>query len=66
MAEIKEILHGFKICCKTDAHFFRLCQTIPAYTCFHYEVRECAVTISTSSGPSAPVVGNSFGVLVEF
>jgi hypothetical protein len=57
MAEIMDILHGFEICYKTDAHIFRICQTLTAYTCFH-----CGVTVSTSYGPSAPVVNESFEV----
>jgi len=33
---------------------------------FIMELEECGVTISTSNGPSAPVVDDSFGALAEF
>jgi len=33
---------------------------------FNMEFEECGETISTSNRPSAPVIDDSFGVLVEF
>jgi len=66
MAEIMDILRGFEMCYKTDAHIFRLCQTYLPTHAFVMELEACGVTISTSNGPSAPVIDDRFGVLVEF
>lgn len=40
-------------------------QYLPIHA-FIMGLEECGVTISTLNGPSAPVVDDSFGILVEF
>jgi hypothetical protein len=61
MAEIMDILHGFEMM----LIFLGYAKHLSTHA-FVMELEECGVTISTSNGPSAPVVHDSFGVLVEF